>query len=426
MTKLNWTWLLLSRQLWFRASLIGLLAVLAAILGLLAEQFLPWDKVVPVSPQSVDKILSVLTSSMLAVTTFSVSVMIAAYGSATSNVTPRATTLLMQDRTTLNVLSTFIGSFIFGVVGTIVLQTGYYGDKGRLVLFLTSIGVIAIIVVSLLRWIDHLTRFGRVGETTAKVEEAASGAMRDRLQHPYLDSHPYLSDAPPAHAEPVFPLQAQYIQYIDIPALQAFAAAHELQLVIAANPGTFLWPGRPLAWVYPPEKLPEGYADTVRTAYSLSDQRSYDQDPRFGLVVMSEIAARALSPAVNDAGTAIDVISRLTRTLALWGDAIGNEATNEIVHTNLHVPPLRSHDLFEDAFAVIARDGASMVEVHIRLRKALQSLARLGDADFQENARTFAAMALARAKAALSLDSDLHRLVQIELESSAKKITETK
>lgn len=419
MTKLNWTWLLLSRQLWFRASLIGLLAVLAAILGLVADRFLPSNLVITIAPASVDRILSVLTSSMLAVTTFSVSVMITAYGSATSNVTPRATTLLMQDRTSLNVLSTFVGSFIFGVVGTIVLQTGSYGEKGRLVLFLTSIGVITIIVVSLLRWIDHLTRFGRVGETTAKVAEATSKAMRDRLEHPYLDCHPYLDDGPPQDAEPVYPLQAQYIQYIDIPALQAFAASHELQIVLDANPGSFMWPGRPLAWLYPRDKVPENHAETVRAAYSLADQRSYDQDPRFGLVVMSEIAARALSPAVNDAGTAIDVISRLTCILALWGNTICSEQEKQVVHENLHVPPLSSHDLFEDAFAVIARDGASMVEVHIRLRKALQSLTTLGDAEFKENAQKFAAIALARAESALCLESDVKRLQQIDLSRPA-------
>ncbi|WP_305804424.1 DUF2254 family protein [Stenotrophomonas sp. YIM B06876] len=39
-------------------------------------------------------------------------------------------------------------------------------------------------------------------------------------------------------------------------------------------------------------------------------QRSLDQDPRFGLLVLGEVASRALSPAINNPCTAIDVIGR--------------------------------------------------------------------------------------------------------------------
>jgi len=77
---------------------------------------------------------------------------------------------------TQNVLSTFIGSFLFSIVGIIVLKTGAYGDRGRVVLFIVAIGVIALIVFSLLRWIDHLMQLGRVGETTDRVERATEEA----------------------------------------------------------------------------------------------------------------------------------------------------------------------------------------------------------------------------------------------------------
>ncbi len=66
---------------------------------------------VKVGAEAVDNILNILASSMLAVTTFSLSIMVTAYGSATTNVTPRATRLVVEDVTTQNVLATFIGSF---------------------------------------------------------------------------------------------------------------------------------------------------------------------------------------------------------------------------------------------------------------------------------------------------------------------------
>src|SRR5690606_41571550 len=69
-------------------------------------------------------LLNIIASSMLAVTTFSLGVMTAAFSAATTNVTPRATRLLMEDDLTNNVLSTFIGAFLFSIVGIIVLKTG--------------------------------------------------------------------------------------------------------------------------------------------------------------------------------------------------------------------------------------------------------------------------------------------------------------
>lgn len=166
MSRWQWIFRQLTRRLWLRASLIGLLGIVTAILAAVVERYIPWHLPGTMGADSIDSILTIIASSMLSVTTFSLSVMTSAYGAATSNVTPRATRLLMEDPTTQNVLSTFIGSFLFSIVGIIVLQTGAYGDRGRVILFAVTLGVIALIVISLLRWIDHLTRLGRVGETT--------------------------------------------------------------------------------------------------------------------------------------------------------------------------------------------------------------------------------------------------------------------
>lgn len=73
---------------------------------------IPESVSVKVGAEAVDNILNILASSMLAVTTFSLSIMVTAYGSATTNVTPRATRLVVEDVTTQNVLATFIGSFL--------------------------------------------------------------------------------------------------------------------------------------------------------------------------------------------------------------------------------------------------------------------------------------------------------------------------
>ena len=208
-----------------RATAIGALGVAAAGLAVLAERFLPVRLSFSMGAAAVDSLLSILASSMLAVTTFSLSVTTAAYGAATSNVTPRATTLLMQDRVTQNVLSTFIGSFLFSIIGIVVLKTGAYGPQGRGVLFVVTIGVFVLVVISLLRWIDQLSRLGRVGETTDRVEQATRIVIEMRLQAPYLGGRASnLVDGAPRGTHRVGSRGTGYVLHVDMVALSTCAA----------------------------------------------------------------------------------------------------------------------------------------------------------------------------------------------------------
>ena len=175
----KWQWLLsqLTRTLWVRASLFAVLAIVTALVAIPIQNMFTGSLPYSVGSDSVGSILNILASSMLAVTTFSLSVMVTAYGAASTGATPRATQLVRQDTTTQNVLATFLGSFLYSLVGIIALSTGLYGENGRLILFLVTIAVVIIILATILRWIEHLSVLGRVGETITRTEKAASVAL---------------------------------------------------------------------------------------------------------------------------------------------------------------------------------------------------------------------------------------------------------
>ena len=410
MTRWQWIIMQMTRRLWLRASLIGGLGVLAAIFAAGAEDFIPWKLPGSISARVIGNLLTIIASSMLAVTTFSLSTMTSAYASASSSVTPRAARILMSDPVAQNVLSTFIGSFLFSIVGLIVLDIGAYGDRGRIVLFLVTIFVIVLIVVSLLHWIDYLTRLGRMGATTQRVEEVTAQALEERLKEPFLGGQA-LCGAPPPGCVEISAGQVGYVQFIDMNALSRSAAKHETDLFVRALPGAFVHEDSMLAQLAAvPEEKRDSVARELRAAFSISDLRSFDQDPRFGLAVLSEIAVRALSPAVNDPGTAMDVIGRQARLLTLWAKGREIKPVDEIGHPRIHVPPLASADLFEDAFMMIARDGASMIEVQLRLQKNLAALYRLGDGAFRAAAIEQSQLAMGRAEIALVLEADKVRL----------------
>ena len=199
----------------------SLLEIATALLALWLNDYVPDSLAGKFGSESVDKILNILSSSMLAVTTFSLSTMIGAYSSASGGATPRATQLLVQDATTQNVLSSFVGSFLFSVVGIIALNMGIYGERSKVVLFIATLCVLCFVVYNLLRWINHLTKFGRLGETTSRVEKVTEAALEKHAKMPYLGALP-LSQAPviAATAEQIYSPKAGYVQYIDMDALE--------------------------------------------------------------------------------------------------------------------------------------------------------------------------------------------------------------
>ena len=184
-------------------------------------------------------------------------------------------------------------------------------------------------------------------------------------------------------------------------------AAGEGLVYVEALPGGFVDPTRPLAYV---AQVDEGRLDEIRDAFTVAASRSFEQDPRFGLSVMAEIASRALSPALNDPGTAIDVVGRSIRVLSILLEEIEDPDRYQIDIDNVFVPTLAVEDMFDDVFTPIARDGAGNIEVQLRLQKALASLAGMGDERFASAAQRHSRDARERAEAAMSLETDRERV----------------
>lgn len=404
----RWIWRLrdATRQLWFTVAVYSVVGIVTALSALVLDPLIPMDVSSKIGADAVDRILGILASSMLAVTTFSIATMVQAFASAGSVATPRATQLLVEDRTAQRALATFIGTFVFSLVSIIALSTGAYGPSGRLVLFVVTLCVIALIIVTLLRWIDRLSKLGRVGETVDQVERATTAAIRARRKRPYLGGYPEVAVPSGAHA--IAASRVGYVDRIDMGTLAAVAKDNDCSVHVHLLPGGFATPDRPLASLSSP--LDDETIDRVRKAFNVNGARSFDQDPRFGMIVLAEVASRALSPAVNDPGTAIDVIGTAVRVLHEWSLPNEDAENDEVEFPGVYVPPLTAQELVQDVFTSIGRDGAGLIEVCIRLQKALRSVAAMGAPDLRAVATRQALEAFERGREQLTHANDMERL----------------
>jgi uncharacterized membrane protein len=330
--------------------------------------------------------------------------------SAGDNATPRAFELIVSDNLSKTALSSFIGAFIFSVVGIIALETEIYDQTGRFVLFLFTLGVIGWVILTFVRWIDDIARLGRMQTTVDRAEDAARELPGEPPQAPLPGRARRRDRAAPARGRSCTRTRSATCSSSRCGKLQAVAEAADLLVVVESQPGSFVTPNRPLARLIGGSVLTREQVKTLRDAFVIGDHRTFATDPRYGLIVLSEIGQRALSPGVNDPGTAIVIIGRLVRLLALWLAPGAEPEAQEPEYDRVFVPGLELGDLFDDAFTGLARDGAANAQFGLRLQKAYASLAALGDAEAKLQAKRHARRALRHAEAAIAVAEDLEPL----------------
>jgi uncharacterized membrane protein len=281
---------------------------------------------------------------------------------------------------------------------------------------LAAAGVVIVLVIgALFACVDHLANLVRLGETVAKIERRAEQVMRERAAAPWLGGVPPTTDAPPMNWV-VVPEDTGYGQHLDTGALQKVAAEAGGLIAVERLPGSLADPLHPIAR---PSWDPDAAAvAAIRKAFAVGPERSFAGDPRYCLVVLSEIGSRALSPGVNDPGTAIGVIATLQRLLTLWARDMA-PSEDPTPRDRVLVPGLETGDLFDDAFGPLIRDAAGMVEVGVRLQKTFAVLAAAGPADFAAEARALSQKAVRHARAALDLEEDADRLAALAADVGA-------
>jgi uncharacterized membrane protein len=292
---------------------------------------------------------------------------------ASGQMTPRiiATTLLRD-----NVVRYSVGLFVFSMLFAVGAWSRMETDVNQLTLFAaTALGLVCI--AAFLYLIDYAARMLRPVSIVARVSE--HGLTVIESVYPAAARVPE-TPARQALGPPVRIVHHQgrsgIVLAVNLDMLAAEARRLDGIIEFVPQVGDFVAMGDPIFQLYGGA----GAIDdrTLREAAAFGPERTLEQDPMFVFRILVDIAAKALSKAINDPTTAVLVIDQLHRLLRLVGKRhLRNEnITDRDGRLRAIVRTPNWEDFVHLVFWEIRHYGAENMQVARRLRAMGENLMR--------------------------------------------------
>jgi uncharacterized membrane protein len=324
------------------------------------------------SSSTATQLLTATVGAAVAFTGFAFSVLLLVVQLASSQLSPRAMRVAYQSRLARISLGLWVGTLTY----TLVLLESVTGAFVPQISIAVAGGLVLVSVVTFLLLVGRISRILRPGPMAERLRDEGLRSI-DRL-------HALQHGAPGAAAESPVPTGAPtwvvrhaggggIVQAVDAGEIVRWAAGADGLVVTAGFVGDYVASGAELLRGYGGE--PSRVAG-LRRAVAVGAERTLEQDPMYAVRILVDIAIRALSPAVNDPTTAVQVIKRVVELLrALGGRQLGDSIHRDAAgRPRLVLRAPRWDDYVAVGLAEAIHFGAGSPQVARALRAALAEL----------------------------------------------------
>jgi uncharacterized membrane protein len=425
-------WEELRSSLWFIPSLLALVAALLAF-GMVAvdravgpQLRLSAPLLFEAGPEGAREVLGTIAGSVLTVAGVAFSFTILAFSLASSQYSPRVLSNFMDDRTNQMVLGMLLGSFLYCLL---VLRTvRVESDSVVETTFVPSLSVTVALLIALIDlglFIMYLHHIAVSVNAFHIVDRAGSNAVRS-VERMFPEEMEQAAAAPIMDARPESGVSSRsdvraattgYIAELDFEGLLKLAQQHKLRVEVMLRAGEFVIEGKTLACVTAEGPLTaqarDAVGESIRGTFVLGRRRTQERDPLYGLLQLSDVAVKALSPGINDPTTALMCLDQIERVLSTA--ACRNEPTS--VHRDSQgtprviAPVAGFSDLADQAFNSIRHYGVADVAVASRMLAVMAAVAaRTADDARREVLRAHALAVIEAANRTVALPADRARL----------------
>ncbi|MGH1417882.1 MAG: DUF2254 domain-containing protein [Hyphomicrobiaceae bacterium] len=433
---------------WFIPTVMSLLAITLSFVTTSADAWLGASWLEDVSwiyankPVGARVVLSTIAGSMITVAGVVFSITIAAVSYAAAQYGPRLLTNFMRDRGNQFTLGTFIATFLYCLL---VIRTVRSADEMQSISadpsgvtaefvpnisILTGIGLALCSIAVLIYFVHHVARSIHISHVIADIGmqlrgkiveqyplelgdqsalEIANSAAKDKLLANYIDPRAILKTD---NYIAIIAKKYGFIQVLDEQTMIKTASKHNLTVELLRQPGDFLQSNSRVMHVWPRDLVSEEVAGILRATIICGETRTPVQDLLFLVDELVEIAARALSPGVNDPFTALNCINWL-------GAAIGDLGRRELPSSywkdadgrvRVVVSPTTFEDFLSEAFGKLRPYAARDVNVSLHMLDTVAEVSVPGEYGKERKALQKQVSLLLDACAAQLPDGDLARV----------------
>ena len=352
-------------------------AVAALITGLsfprIAHNFLP-EFSSTASVAAAIGVYSSIASGMLALTAIVFSLTFLMVQFSATAYSPRLVLWIARDPVMSHALGIFTATFLYALAALAWVDRD---GSGRVPL-IGELPVTILLVVSIFMFISLIQRVGMLQINRMLIFTGNQGREIIENLYPPFETPATASSAAICQAPCLQTLvhhgNPQIVQSIDIAALMQLANRAECVIEMLAAVGDAVFDSTAIMRVWRGNGVlsEEGLRDTI----DLGDERTFEQDPKYAIRLLVDIAIKALSPAINDPTTAVQALDQIEDLLIRLGRRRLEIGAFRDGQGNLRL--LIAYPAWEDflllAFDEILSYGASSMQVIRRMRALVSEL----------------------------------------------------
>jgi uncharacterized membrane protein len=257
-------------------------------------------------------IISAIVSGTISLTVFSFSLVMIILNQAASQMSNRVLDKLIGNRFQQLVLGFYIGTIVYALF---LLSTIRDIDSGVYVPALSTYLLIAATIIDIFLFIyflHYITQSVKYETIINRIYKQTLDVMQRECMYPQA---PGLLQAP-ATGIPIYPASPGLFQGFNAPELLKLAEQEQFVIFFLQPPGTFILQHTPLALLSTSETFSKRHIEKIQHLITIKRGEEIESNYYYGFKQLTEAAVKALSPGINDPGTAVLCLQALVLLLA--------------------------------------------------------------------------------------------------------------
>ncbi len=314
-------------------------------------------------------ILGTLVASTISLTVFSFTMVMVVLNSAASSLSPRVLPGLISSRNHQVVLGVYLGTIITSLMLISTIQEGHDINVPSLGIFLAlGLGLLCLcLFVFFIRTISQSIQVDFIlnrlyKETLHRLKKRQKKFEGHHLRWPDDDGWTVACAR-----------RSGYLKALNLQPVHELLTQHDLRMTVQVHYGFFVMPGHPLFRLS--RQVDDEIISSLLDCFDFYVEEYVNQHYFFGFKQIAEIAIKALSPGINDPGTAIKAIDMLSVLFSERLQLQGFDAeVRDDQQPRLFVHELTLHQMLHMTLGPLRAYGRGDAQVLLGLLQACKNL----------------------------------------------------